>query len=165
MFFLRYIPVILLSFLLMNSCKEEEDPCAFPASYAVDMDKVQSDLAVIDQYLADSGLVAQSHDLGLRYMITKPGTGVDVDYCSKVYVEYKGMLLDGTVFDATPSGKVAEFFIFELIYGWRIGIPLIKPGGEITLFVPSPYAYGTSGSGSIPPDSILIFQVKLKGVY
>jgi FKBP-type peptidyl-prolyl cis-trans isomerase FkpA len=50
----------------------------------------------------------------------------------------------------------------KLIEGWKIGVPGMKPGGIRRLFIPSAYAYGSKGHGdSIPPDSDLVFEVKL----
>ena len=45
-----------------------------------------------------------------------------------------------------------------------IGIPLIKKGGDITLILPSVLGYGTQGVGSIPPNSVLVFDIQLLDV-
>jgi len=49
----------------------------------------------------------------------------------------------------------------NIIEGWNEGIKFMKEGGEATLIIPSVLGYGSSGSGSIPPYSTLIFDVEL----
>ena len=51
----------------------------------------------------------------------------------------------------------------SLIPGWQIGLPLIQKGGEIKLIVPSSLAYGC-GSGPLPPNSVLYFDIHLVDV-
>ena len=55
-----------------------------------------------------------------------------------------------------------NFPLENLITGWQIGIPLIKVGGRITLYIPSVYAYGKNGIGSdILPNASLEFEILL----
>jgi FKBP-type peptidyl-prolyl cis-trans isomerase FkpA len=50
----------------------------------------------------------------------------------------------------------------EVIPGWRLSIPMLAKGDSGTFFIPSNLAYGPQGyPGSIPPDAILMFNVKL----
>ena len=37
----------------------------------------------------------------------------------------------------------------------------MKEGGEYTLYIPAELAYGDKGNPSIPPNSVLVFDVKL----
>jgi FKBP-type peptidyl-prolyl cis-trans isomerase FkpA len=48
-----------------------------------------------------------------------------------------------------------------VIRGWQLGIPEFKTGGFGKLIIPSSLAYGPSGSGSIPPNAVLVFDVEL----
>jgi len=54
--------------------------------------------------------------------------------------------------------------IDDLIEGWQIGIRLFKEGGNGTLIIPSRYAYGSDSPGSIPPNSVLLFNIELLDV-
>ncbi len=76
-------------------------------------------------------------------------------------VKYKGYLTDGTVFDQTTGSLSATFSLSGLIEGWQEGIPLLKKGGKGTFFLPSALGYGPSGAGSIPPNTVLIFEIEL----
>jgi FKBP-type peptidyl-prolyl cis-trans isomerase FkpA len=52
----------------------------------------------------------------------------------------------------------------EVIKGWDLGVAGMKVGGMRTLYIPSELAYGSRGAGKdIPPNSNLIFDVKLVG--
>jgi len=56
------------------------------------------------------------------------------------------------------------FSLQNLVKGWQIGIPLLKAGGSGIFLLPSAMGYGTSGSGSIPPNAVLIFEIDLVSV-
>lgn len=101
---------------------------------------------------------------GLQYKVDKAGTGKTPKSTDVVTVTYEGRLLDGTVFDSTDKhgGQPAQFPLNQVIPGWTEGLMLMKEGGENTLYIPANLAYGTQGmEGAIPPNSTLIFKVKL----
>jgi len=92
-------------------------------------------------------------------VISNPGDGEGVSLCDNVVVDYRGTLLNGTQFDA--SNRPIGFSLRSLIEGWKIGIPLIRERGIITLYVPSVYGYGENGTSSIPGNANLIFEIEL----
>jgi FKBP-type peptidyl-prolyl cis-trans isomerase FkpA len=51
-----------------------------------------------------------------------------------------------------------------LILGWQYGIPLVKAGGRIMLYLPPSLGYGSQSTGTIPANSVLIFDITLQGV-
>lgn len=120
---------------------------------------------IIQKYLQANNLTGFSKTAsGLYYKIAEPGTGTDViTATSTLTLEYTGKLLNGTIFDQTATGATATFSLAGLIEGWQEALPLIKEGGSIRIIVPSPLAYGLSGSanGSIPPFSCLDFNIKV----
>lgn len=123
---------------------------------------VQSEQTAMINYEVSSGITATVHPSGLHYEIINPGSGVTPSLSSTVSVTYTGKLLDGTVFDQRTTPFVYPLNGF--IQGWQIGIPLIQKGGTIRLVIPSSMAYGCTGAGSIPPDSILYFEITLVDV-
>jgi len=100
----------------------------------------------------------------LYYIITEEGTGEHPTATSKVSVFYKGYLTNGNVFDETTNGS-ESFYLSNLIEGWQIGIPILKEGGSGTFFVPSALGYGSQSTGSIPANSVLIFEISLVNVF
>jgi FKBP-type peptidyl-prolyl cis-trans isomerase FkpA len=53
----------------------------------------------------------------------------------------------------------------QLIEGWKIGLPLLKKGGHIKLYVPPSLGYGPSPNRNIPGNSVLIFDIRLVDVF
>ena len=102
---------------------------------------------------------------GLQYKIIAEGNDVKPGPVDTVWVNYKGTLLDGTVFDQTAEGaEPARMNLNRVIPGWTEGLQLVGEGGEIELFIPSELAYGEGGSQGIEPNSTLIFNVKVSKV-
>lgn len=105
---------------------------------------------------------------GLRFEVTKEGTGAFPKPSDTVTVHYTGTLVDGTVFDTSlkprqPGAAVepAEFPLDQVIPGWTEGIQKINKGGKLKLYVPADLAYGDAGRPGIPPGSTLVFDVEL----
>ncbi|MDV7103455.1 FKBP-type peptidyl-prolyl cis-trans isomerase [Vibrio sp. TH_r3] len=100
---------------------------------------------------------------GLQYKVLKQGSGTEhPNETSKVLVHYHGTLIDGTVFDSSVErNEPISFGLNQVIKGWTEGVQLMVVGEKIRLFVPSNLAYGKSGTGPIPPASVLIFDVEL----
>lgn len=105
----------------------------------------------------------QVTDSGLQYLVLQPGTGtVHPKATDKVTVHYHGTLIDGTVFDSSVErGEPIQFGLNQVIKGWTEGLQLMVEGEKTRLFIPSDLAYGNRAIGSIPPGSVLIFDVEL----
>ena len=52
----------------------------------------------------------------------------------------------------------------DVIAGWREALEMMPAGSQWRLFIPPQLAYGTTPPPSIPPDSLLIFDVEVLGV-
>lgn len=126
--------------------------------------QAKEDETIIKDYIAKHKLNAQKTEEGIYYIIEKTGTPPHPTINSTVEVEYKGTFLDGSIFDETDAGKPISFPLRNVIKGWQIGIPLFQVGGEGILIIPSAYAYGPSGSGGIPANEVLRFDIKLYSV-
>ena len=97
---------------------------------------------------------------GLLYEIITPGNSTKPVATSTITVTYKGLLMNGTQFDA---GTIT-YPLNQLIPGWVIALPKIGVGGEMKVLIPSSLGYGSQGAGSIPGNSPLYFEIKLSGV-
>ncbi|MBV1884378.1 MAG: FKBP-type peptidyl-prolyl cis-trans isomerase [Pseudomonadales bacterium] len=100
---------------------------------------------------------------GLQYKVLKKGTGSVPTLTDTVRVHYHGTLIDGVVFDSSVNrGESITFRVDGVIEGWTEALQLMKPGAKWQLYIPSELAYGETGtSGSIGPNSALIFEVEL----
>ncbi|MDO8521839.1 MAG: FKBP-type peptidyl-prolyl cis-trans isomerase [bacterium] len=93
----------------------------------------------------------------------KVGTGDEAKPGMEVTVDYVGKLTDGTVFDSS-TGKAPLVFTLGaqgIIPGFQVGVNGMKVGGERLLAIPPSLGYGAQQVGTIPPNSTLIFDVKL----
>ena len=100
---------------------------------------------------------------GLQYKILQEGDGPSPTASDTVKCDYKGMTIDGQVFDSSyKRGEPATFPLNGVIPGWTEALQLMKVGSKWKLFIPSDLAYGDKGAGQmIEPGSTLIFEVEL----
>lgn len=99
---------------------------------------------------------------GLQYKVIKEGTGAQPTLKDTVKVNYKGSLIDGTVFDSSyDRGEPVTFPLGQVIEGWKEGLQLMKEGGKYEFVIPANIAYGTQAPASIGPNSTLVFEVEL----
>lgn len=102
---------------------------------------------------------------GLVYKSLKEGSGATPAATDKVTVNYRGTLIDGKEFDSSyAAGKPAEFPLDQVIKCWTEGVQKMKVGGKAQLVCPPDIAYGERGSGLIPGNATLIFEVELLDV-
>ena len=104
---------------------------------------------------------------GVQYIMLKEGTGVKPKATDKVQVHYVGTLLNGTEFDnSVKRGAPMEFPVTSVIEGWQDLLLEMKVGEKVKAWIPSSLAYGEAGAPpSIPPNSLLVFEVELLQVF
>jgi len=104
-------------------------------------------------------------DNGILVQTLAKGKGDSPSVSSVVKVNYQGTLTDGRVFDSSVlRGTPAEFPLNQVISCWAKGLQDVKAGGKVKLICPPETAYGSRAMGSIPPNSVLIFEVELLDV-
>lgn len=145
---MKVFPFVISLILVLTSCLENNN-------------QPEMDDQVIQDYLKKNNLTAKKDPSGLYYIMNQEGTGSSPYVTDTVEVRYQGRLIDGTVFDQTETDKTFTYELSGLIYGWQIGIPLMKKGGKATFFIPSALGYGYNQMGPIPPNSVLIFDIEL----
>jgi FKBP-type peptidyl-prolyl cis-trans isomerase FkpA len=100
---------------------------------------------------------------------TTLGTGTEAATGKVVTVAYTGWLYSATASDNKGAQFDTGTFSFTLgagqvIDGFDQGVLGMKVGGKRTLLIPSGMGYGSTGSGSIPPNAGLVFEVTLNAV-
>jgi FKBP-type peptidyl-prolyl cis-trans isomerase len=103
---------------------------------------------------------------GLEYWDIKVGTGAIAETGQHVAVDYTVWLASGKKIDSSAGGPPYEFMLGagQVIKGWDEGISGMKVGGRRQLHIPPDLAYGAAGRPSVPPNSALIFDVRLVSV-
>ena len=83
---------------------------------------------------------------GLQYKVLYMGDGEVPKADDKVFVNYEGRLIDGTVFDASRKhgDKPSEFRPNQVIKGWTEALTMMPVGSKWTLYIP--YERGARGN-------------------
>lgn len=135
------------------------------AAQEIELKQLENDETQLrNDYLADNYPDALPIASGLYIIDTEEGKGSTPQKGQTVKVHYKGMFLDGKVFDSSfDRGDPIEFVLGEgrVIKGWDEGIGMMREGGKAVFVIPSDIAYGPRGGGTIPPFSTLVFEVEL----
>ncbi len=129
----------------------------------IEMEKLEEMAKFLDENKKNPGVITLPS--GLQYKVIKEGTGQSPTPKSKVKTHYKGTFMDGTVFDSSyDRGEPLVFGVNQVIRGWQEALVLMKPGAKWMLYIPPYLGYGERNSGSIPANSLLIFEIELLSV-
>ena len=126
-----------------------------------DEEQYKLDLELIDAYILENEIQdVLIHSSDIRYTIKETGGGISPDASDIVKVDYIGKFLENDVVFDSNAG--IEFVLSQTIAAWVIMVQEMQEGDSYTIYVPSIYAYGRNGSQpNIPPNSVLIFDIKL----
>jgi FKBP-type peptidyl-prolyl cis-trans isomerase len=100
---------------------------------------------------------------GLQFKIIQSGYGKHPQLTDTVKVYYTGTLINHTIFDGTSPPLPASFKLANVVPGWVEALQLMREGDHWLLVIPPNLAYGAreQGDGLIPPNQVLIFDIKL----
>lgn len=136
---------LLLTIAMFISCKED----TYADWKILNDSKYAAELAITDFTKKESGL---------NYHIIDSGQGKKPNLTSEIQVKYVGkLLLTNEVFDS----RTTSLYLSEMIPAWQEAIPKIRVGGNIEFFCTYDLGYGSTGKSTIPPYSILYFNVEL----
>lgn len=132
---------------------------------------MKSNFAVLALGLAGLAVTAPSFAAeklpsGVVVETVKEGQGNSPTANDKVKVHYRGTLDNGKEFDSSyKRNEAITFPLSRVIPCWTEGVQKMKVGGKAKLTCPPQTAYGARGvPGTIPPNSILTFEVELLGI-
>lgn len=142
--------------------------CLFD-SYEATTPTYQEEQATLKAYL--DTLTANGRDidttaLGVYYITLEEGEGPLAKTGDTLTIGYAGYFVNGTIFESSEwysqEGKT-KFILGEtdMIDGWNDAMKTLSKNAKVQFIIPSDLAYGSTGSGSIPPYTTLVFVVKL----
>lgn len=130
--------------------------------YISPQERAKRENETIKKYLTEKGISAASTASGIWYVITEQGEGAQPTKNATVTAHYKGTLLNGQKFDSSyDRNQPFTTPLNRVVRGWQEAIPLLKKGGKGTFYIPSALAYGERAAGTIPANSILVFEIEL----
>lgn len=152
--YLFIIVAIAAGLFLLSSCNKNEE-----VSFEENLKKGQ-------EYLANNakreGVVTTASGLQYEVLVEGREDGKSPSASDRVRCHYKGMFIDGKVFDSSyNSGSPIVFPLNGVIKGWTEGLQYMKEGAKYRFVIPYQLAYGPGGYATIPPYSTLIFEVEL----
>ena len=124
--------------------------------FQTDQDRIQS---YVDTVKGPPVIKLQN---GVWMQTNVAGTGTTPKLYDYVSFQYQGYVL--TTHSLFDSQTLTTIPLLNLIEGLRQGMPNMREGGTATFFIPSLYAYGTTGTSSIPANAPLIFKITLNGI-
>jgi FKBP-type peptidyl-prolyl cis-trans isomerase len=101
---------------------------------------------------------------GLYYRDIEVGTGTIVHGKLDVKVHYTGWLTNGVKFDSNTEDQTPLTVPLNrgrAIKGWDDGLEGMRVGGRRQLVIPPELGYGSNRSGLIPPDAVLVFDIRV----
>jgi FKBP-type peptidyl-prolyl cis-trans isomerase FkpA len=144
-------------------------------------EQLAKDTVIIDNFLKEKNITALKTPSGIRYVITKKGTGENAKDGQTAKVNYAGYLLNGKYFDTCIESVAKEKSIYQqgrgyspypvaigrgsVIKGWDEALKLMNKGSKITIYLPSTLAYGSQKrSEDIIENSILAFDMEVVSI-
>lgn len=101
---------------------------------------------------------------GIYWKTKKAGNGIKIGGRKNVACEYKGYLVNGTVFDKSAGRGPLEFVTAsgQMIPGFDIMVQDMSLGEKRTVVIPSDLAYGDQGyPGVIPGGAYIAFDIEV----
>lgn len=150
------------------SCKTEVATCTAKARNTV-VSAAEKDS--VQRYLTANSITATRDTSGVFYAITTPGSGsTTAEVCSFVTTRYNGKSFSGVHIDSSVGTSTFTSQLSGLIEGWEKGIPKVKTGGSITLYIPPSLAYGAAGVRDannnvvIAPNTYMRFKIDVVNI-
>lgn len=128
--------------------------------------RLAENLRAAEEFMASNAKAegVQTLPSGIQYKVIQSGPpgGEIPDGNDLVRIDYEGALLDGTVFDSSfQAGKPTVFTVDQVVPGFRDALQHMRVGDEWYVYIPPALGYGEQDKGDIPPNSALVFRLKL----
>ncbi len=123
-----------------------------------------SEAEQIRQYISSKNLrIDDSTATGFKISFIKRNPSGSLPKAKQnVNLNYSGTLLSGKKFDSGNFSFVLA--ANQVVKGFELGAERVRVGEKATIIFPSALGYGSSGSGSIPSNSPLVFDIEVLSV-
>ena len=102
---------------------------------------------------------------GLQYRVIKSGSGAKPKQEDVISCRYQGNLINGTVFEQSPTGKPVDVKISSLIPGLKEAITSMPVGSKWEIFIPPELGFeNNESSPNVGPAAVLIYTIDLVGI-
>ena len=141
----------------------EEYVAELQAEYQAWLDELAaSNLEKAESFLADNagrdGVITTDSGLQVEFTFDDESESAVPAEDSLVVVDYTLTLMDGTVMD---QGEDVEFSLSNLIPGFSEAVMMMSVGDSVRAYVHPSLGYGETGTPTIEPNSLLIFDITL----
>jgi len=113
----------------------------------------------IREWIRQQNIQYKSTDSGLYYYFENKGQGQKIKYTDSVTVQFKGTLLDSTIFEIEKVPLT--FAVNEVIIAWKEVLLMSKRNAKIKIIVPPQLGYGNHKLDKIPQNSILLYEIEI----
>ncbi|WP_299261016.1 FKBP-type peptidyl-prolyl cis-trans isomerase [uncultured Aquimarina sp.] len=161
--------VLTLSFFFL-SCSSDDDQ-GFDPGEPINLEYTQeekdAELQWIENYISDNNISATTTNSGLSYTVISEGNGLTPIDDDTVIFHFKTSIAETGEVVGESNKENNDYGIAapmrSLLAGVREGFKQVNEGSKIIIIVPSYLAYGKLGSfdGSIPPETIMIYDMEL----
>jgi FKBP-type peptidyl-prolyl cis-trans isomerase FkpA len=108
--------------------------------------------------LAAGGIAWAAMPASVQVDTVVAGKGASPTMADVALINYKGTLPDGKVFD---QAQYSPMPLDGVVPGFSKALMQMQKGGKYKVVIPSSLAYGAKGSGPIPPNTDLTFEIEL----
>jgi FKBP-type peptidyl-prolyl cis-trans isomerase FkpA len=108
--------------------------------------------------LAAAGIAWAAMPASVNVQTVVAGKGASPTMADVALINYKGTLPDGKVFD---QAQFTPMPLEGVVPGFSKALQQMQKGGKYKVVIPSALAYGDKGSGPIPPNTDLTFEIEL----
>ena len=113
----------------------------------------------IKEWIGQQDIPYKNTDSGLYYYFERMGQGPKIKYTDSVTVQFKGTLLDGTIFEIEKVPLT--FAVNEVIIAWKELLLMSKRSAKVKIIVPPQLGYGNHKLDKIPQNSILFYEIEI----
>lgn len=148
---MRILSFLSVCFLLvLAACFEDDLPD----------DRLNKEVRMIDDFLSENVTDYIAYDQsGIRIVIHEFGQLPPARLGQQVQASIVGKLFsNGTVFTTKAFTSLLDSIGGD---GLKFCVSALMAGSRATVYIPSKYAFGGSASGSVPPNSILVYEINV----